>query len=175
VTPRFRFVLMFQRISGHPVPRGLRNFSSPRLSLISNLHRSSMRALTVDALNPAILDVQYAVRGELAIKAEEYRVRLKAGAKDLPFDKVTSTNIGNPQQAGLDQPPITFNRQVSKGVHFGISMRWLFRALRRCSESNFDPFFFFFFFAHAQPFVGGSCCCVVICAGGGVDGMAGTR
>jgi len=67
----------------------------------------------VDALNPAILDVQYAVRGELAIKAEEYRVRLKAGANDLPFDKVTSTNIGNPQQAGLDQPPITFNRQVA--------------------------------------------------------------
>jgi len=72
-----------------------------------------MRGLTVDKLNPAILNVQYAVRGELAIKAEEYRVRLKAGAHDLPFDKVISTNIGNPQQAGLNQPPITFNRQVA--------------------------------------------------------------
>ena len=71
-----------------------------------------MRGLTVEALNPSILNVQYAVRGELAIKAEEYRVRLKAGATDLPFDKVISSNIGNPQQTGLDQPPITFNRQV---------------------------------------------------------------
>lgn len=71
-----------------------------------------MRGLTVEALNPSILNVQYAVRGELAIKAEEYRVRLKGGAKDLPFNKVISSNIGNPQQTGLDQPPITFNRQV---------------------------------------------------------------
>lgn len=72
-----------------------------------------MRGLTVEALNPSILNVQYAVRGELAIKAEEYRVRLKGGAKDLPFNKVISSNIGNPQQTGLDQPPITFNRQVA--------------------------------------------------------------
>jgi alanine transaminase len=72
-----------------------------------------MRGLTVDALNPAILNVQYAVRGELAIKAEEYRVQLKTNvAHDLPFNKVISSNIGNPQQIGLDQPPITFNRQV---------------------------------------------------------------
>lgn len=78
-----------------------------------------MRGLTVDMLNPAILNVQYAVRGELAIKAEEYRVRLKAGAHDLPFDKVISTNIGNPQQAGLDQPPITFNRQVGPATVSG--------------------------------------------------------
>jgi hypothetical protein len=72
-----------------------------------------MRGLSVDALNPAILNVQYAVRGELAIKAEEYRVQLKTNAAhDLPFNKVISTNIGNPQQTGLNQPPITFNRQV---------------------------------------------------------------
>lgn len=74
-----------------------------------------MRALTVDSLNPAVRNVQYAVRGELAIKAEEYRVILKEKGQDsgLPFDRVISSNIGNPQQKGLDQPPITFNRQVS--------------------------------------------------------------
>jgi hypothetical protein len=33
--------------------------------------------LTVDDLNPAVLNVQYAVRGELAIKAEEFREALK--------------------------------------------------------------------------------------------------
>jgi alanine transaminase len=71
-----------------------------------------MRGLTVDALNPAIKNVQYAVRGELAIKAEEYRERLKQGDHSLPFEKVISSNIGNPQQLGLDQAPITFNRQV---------------------------------------------------------------
>ena len=71
-----------------------------------------MRGLTVDALNPAIKNVQYAVRGELAIKAEEYRVRLKQGDHGLPFERVIFSNIGNPQQLGLDQAPITFNRQV---------------------------------------------------------------
>ncbi|EAU84123.1 transaminase [Coprinopsis cinerea okayama7 len=73
-----------------------------------------MRPLTIDSLNPAILKVEYAVRGELAIKAEKYRVQLQD--KDnhgLPFDRVISSNIGNPQQKGLDQPPITFNRQVA--------------------------------------------------------------
>src|SRR6266852_2505689 len=94
------------------VPRGIANFFSFR----SFSSSSNMRGLTVDALNPAILNVQYAVRGELAIKAEEYRVQLKTNAThDLPFNKIISTNIGNPQQTGLDQPPITFNRQVSSG------------------------------------------------------------
>jgi uncharacterized membrane protein YdbT with pleckstrin-like domain len=31
----------------------------------------------------------------------------------LGFDKVVTANIGNPQQKGLDQRPITFWRQVS--------------------------------------------------------------
>lgn len=31
---------------------------------------------------------------------------------DLPFDRVVTANIGNPQQKGLDQRPITFWRQV---------------------------------------------------------------
>ncbi|KAF8740924.1 hypothetical protein AX14_006671 [Amanita brunnescens Koide BX004] len=72
-----------------------------------------MRPLTVDSLNPAVLKVEYAVRGELAIKAEDYRVKLKQGNADLPFDRIISSNIGNPQQKGLDQPPITFIRQVA--------------------------------------------------------------
>ncbi|KAI5885627.1 PLP-dependent transferase [Schizophyllum commune H4-8] len=73
-----------------------------------------MRPLSTSDLNPAILKVEYAVRGELAIKAEEYRKRLALGGEHgLPFDKVISSNIGNPQQKGLDQPPITFIRQVA--------------------------------------------------------------
>jgi hypothetical protein len=116
---------MLQSITGFSVPRGVKiSFRLPiSSSSISSRKNATMRGLTVDALNPAILNVQYAVRGELAIKAEEYRVRLKAGAHDLPFDKVISSNIGNPQQAGLNQPPITFNRQVGPPTISGGSMR----------------------------------------------------
>ncbi|KAJ7050394.1 alanine aminotransferase [Mycena amicta] len=72
-----------------------------------------MRPLTLDALNPQLQEVQYAVRGELAIKAELYRDQLKSGSHTLSFDKIISSNIGNPQQKGLDQPPITFTRQIA--------------------------------------------------------------
>ncbi|KAJ6528625.1 hypothetical protein DFH09DRAFT_830427, partial [Mycena vulgaris] len=59
--------------------------------------------------NPQLLEVQYAVRGELAITAELYSDRLSKGDA-LPFEKLISSNIGNPQQQGLDQPPIAFMR-----------------------------------------------------------------
>ncbi|KAE8353731.1 pyridoxal phosphate-dependent transferase [Aspergillus coremiiformis] len=68
------------------------------------------RYLNVDNINPFVKEAKYAVRGELAVKAEEYRVRLANGDKSLPFDSVIFANIGNPQQ--LDQKPITFFRQV---------------------------------------------------------------
>jgi alanine transaminase len=66
--------------------------------------------LTVDTINPHVVAAKYAVRGELAVKSEEYRAKLAKGDTDLPFDHVISANIGNPQQ--LDQKPITFIRQV---------------------------------------------------------------
>ncbi|KAI0267392.1 transaminase [Gloeopeniophorella convolvens] len=95
------------------LPRVLSRLSLRRPSFHPT-RRVNMSGLHVDALNPAILNVQYAVRGELAIKAEEHRETLKAGGDHgLPFDKIISSNIGNPQQAGLDQPPITFNRQIA--------------------------------------------------------------
>jgi len=72
-----------------------------------------MRPLTADTINPTFHKVEYAVRGELAIKAEILREKLKEPNHGLPFDKVISSNIGNPQQKGLDQPPITFTRQVA--------------------------------------------------------------
>lgn len=98
------------------------------------------RTLNLDTIHQSILSVEYAVRGELAIKADKYAQMLKAkqgggkdtggmksrdtergeesaqedghGEGDLPFDKVVTANIGNPQQRGLDQKPITFWRQV---------------------------------------------------------------
>lgn len=73
------------------------------------------KALTLKTINQAVLEVEYAVRGELAMKADTYSKTLDAGgsdADDLPFDRVVTANIGNPQQRGLDQRPITFWRQV---------------------------------------------------------------
>lgn len=66
--------------------------------------------LTIENINPHVKTAKYAVRGELAVKSEEYRVQLNNGETGLPFSKVISANIGNPQQ--LDQKPITFFRQV---------------------------------------------------------------
>lgn len=83
---------------------------------------SQLRSLNIDNINPHICNAQYAVRGELAIKSEEYRAQLRKqnqsrgpptppeDGSSLPFDKVISANIGNPQQ--LDQKPITFFRQT---------------------------------------------------------------
>ena len=71
---------------------------------------STSRRLNLDTINQNVRAAKYAVRGELAVKAEEYRVRLAKGDKSLPFDSVIFANIGNPQQ--LDQKPITFFRQV---------------------------------------------------------------
>lgn len=73
------------------------------------------KALTLKTINQAVLEVEYAVRGELATKADNYSKTLDAGGADadnLPFDRVVTANIGNPQQRGLDQRPITFWRQV---------------------------------------------------------------
>ena len=73
---------------------------------------STRRVLNIDNINPHVKEAKYAVRGELAIKSEQYRSQLAAGnGNDLPFDRVISANIGNPQQ--LDQKPITFFRQVA--------------------------------------------------------------
>ncbi|OIW24915.1 PLP-dependent transferase [Coniochaeta ligniaria NRRL 30616] len=68
------------------------------------------RKLNYDNINPHVKAAQYAVRGELAVKSEEYRARLAKGDSSLPFKQIISANIGNPQQ--LDQKPITFFRQV---------------------------------------------------------------
>jgi alanine transaminase len=60
-----------------------------------------------------VLEVEYAVRGAVPKKATEYSTKLSSGkGGDLPFDKIVNANIGNPQQSGLDQKPITWWRQV---------------------------------------------------------------
>lgn len=68
------------------------------------------RRLNIDNINPHVREAKYAVRGELAVRSEEFRAALQNGTANLPFKQVISANIGNPQQ--LDQKPLTFFRQV---------------------------------------------------------------
>lgn len=68
------------------------------------------KVLTIESMNNYIKNVEYAVRGRIAIRAEEIRDELDAGQK-FPFKRVVNCNIGNPQQ--LNQKPITFFRQVA--------------------------------------------------------------
>ena len=76
--------------------------------------QSHHKVLTKKSINPAIIAAKYAVRGELAIKSDEFREELRKDEHAkvrLGFDKVISANIGNPQQLG--QKGLTFLRQVS--------------------------------------------------------------
>ncbi|KAI1101758.1 PLP-dependent transferase [Jackrogersella minutella] len=99
-----------------PLPSNSGSFTPPSPSPLSPTpkrlfhHQSAMGRLNLGNINPHIVEAKYAVRGELAVKSEEYRARLKKGDKSLPFSEVISANIGNPQQ--LDQKPITYFRQV---------------------------------------------------------------
>ena len=75
------------------------------------------KSLNINNINPHLKTAKYAVRGELAVRAEKYRTILQKDRpptppeESLPFDSIISANIGNPQQ--LDQKPITFFRQVA--------------------------------------------------------------
>jgi alanine transaminase len=75
---------------------------------------SYKKVLNIDTINPAVREAKYAVRGELAIRANQLEAQLKKeGEAQLPFKDIVHCEIGNPQ--ALDQKPLTFIRQV--GVH----------------------------------------------------------
>ncbi|KAF9361413.1 hypothetical protein BGX26_003546 [Mortierella sp. AD094] len=79
------------------------------------INESSGKILTSANMNPRVRKAEYAVRGELAIKAEKLKVDLANGVT-LPFKRVVPCNIGNPQI--MDQKPITFFRQVASLVEY---------------------------------------------------------
>ncbi|KAM9958137.1 hypothetical protein ACTFIW_013117 [Dictyostelium discoideum] len=74
-------------------------------------HKKSM---TIDNICQNVRNAQYAVRGELVIRAEAISHQLQKqkteGTKTLPFEEIVYCNIGNPQQ--LKQKPLTYFRQV---------------------------------------------------------------
>lgn len=61
-----------------------------------------MKPLDYDQLNENVKKVQYAVRGELYLRASELQKQGK---------KIIFTNVGNPHALG--QKPLTFPRQVT--------------------------------------------------------------
>ncbi|CAG8545973.1 1232_t:CDS:2 [Paraglomus occultum] len=70
-----------------------------------------------DNINPHVRRVKYAVRGALAIRAEDLKTAIaKHGRNGFTFKKVVNCNIGNPQQ--LEQKPITFFRQVASLIDY---------------------------------------------------------
>lgn len=71
-------------------------------SAIANTNSRDGKVMHPDLLNAQVLKTQYAVRGELYLRAEELR---KAG-KEIIF-----TNVGNPHALGAK--PMTFPRQVA--------------------------------------------------------------
>ncbi|CAI0419317.1 unnamed protein product [Linum tenue] len=66
--------------------------------------------VTVQSINPKVLQCEYAVRGEIVNLAQRLQEELKANPGSLPFDEILYCNIGNPQSLG--QLPITFFREV---------------------------------------------------------------
>ncbi|KAK9234012.1 pyridoxal phosphate-dependent transferase [Lipomyces kononenkoae] len=74
------------------------------------------KAITLDTMNQHLRCADYAVRGRLAIRAEELRKQLSNGDMSLPFDEIVNANIANPQ--AMDQKPITFFRQVLSLVQY---------------------------------------------------------
>ncbi|GFO15385.1 alanine aminotransferase 2 [Plakobranchus ocellatus] len=65
--------------------------------------------LTMDTLNPNVIELQYAVRGPIVARATEIENEIKTGTKK-PFAKVVKANIGDCHATG--QKPLTFIRQV---------------------------------------------------------------
>lgn len=74
---------------------------------------ASKHFLTLQNMNKAVIQAEYAVRGTMSIRAGKIQQELKEG-KSFPFKEITECNIGNPQVFG--QPPFSFNRQVLSAV-----------------------------------------------------------
>jgi len=74
--------------------------SSVQLAPVHELNR---------ALNRQLVEMKYAVRGQVVMKAGEVMRRINDG-EDLGFKELIPCNIGNPQ--AVKQRPITFGRQV---------------------------------------------------------------
>ncbi|XP_026438660.1 alanine aminotransferase 2-like [Papaver somniferum] len=67
-------------------------------------------SVTIDSINPKVLQCEYAVRGAIVNQAQKLQEEIKENPGSHPFDEILYCNIGNPQSLG--QQPITFFREV---------------------------------------------------------------
>jgi len=78
------------------------------------------KILSNASISPRVVKAEYAVRGELVIRAENIAKQLakdkQTGQKTLPFEEIIFCNIGNPQSLG--QQPLTFFRQLLALVEY---------------------------------------------------------
>ncbi|CDW58192.1 alanine aminotransferase [Trichuris trichiura] len=88
---------------------GKRNSQSQTGPADSMSASPSRKLLTMRELNPRIIEMQYAVRGPLVIRAAEIEKELKQNVKK-PFKSVIRVNIGDAH--AMQQHSITFIRQV---------------------------------------------------------------
>ncbi|KAI0982991.1 hypothetical protein GJ496_008434 [Pomphorhynchus laevis] len=96
------------------------NYKLPKILLKAQYTtcRSSIRvrclamqsSLSINNMNPALKNVEYAVRGPILIRANEIQEELNKGNKSFPFSKVIKANIGDCHATGGRY--ITFIRQV---------------------------------------------------------------
>ncbi|KAK8795715.1 hypothetical protein WA158_000371 [Blastocystis sp. Blastoise] len=74
------------------------------------LCRSMGTRFNIKSVNPNVIASEYAVRGEIIIRANEIEDKIRRGQK-FPFgDKLIYCNVGNPQC--MKQKPITFLREL---------------------------------------------------------------
>lgn len=103
----FVFIIQCFYLLTHSGQSGRTKCDAPRKKSFKPPHGEP---LTIETVNNNVLNVDYAVRGEVLIKANEIEEQLSRGNHKYPFDKVIKCNIGNPQALG--QKPITFFRRV---------------------------------------------------------------
>jgi alanine transaminase len=69
----------------------------------------NQRTLNIKNMNQAVVNMQYAVRGPVVLRAGQIENEIERGTKK-PFGKVIRANIGDCHATG--QKPITFLRQL---------------------------------------------------------------
>ncbi|KAI3997871.1 hypothetical protein MKX01_000005 [Papaver californicum] len=87
-------------------------FTNPFLSNTTyySTNMSYPNSVTIDSINPKVLQCEYAVRGAIVNQAQHLQKEIKENPGSHPFDEILYCNIGNPQSLG--QQPITFFREV---------------------------------------------------------------
>ncbi|KAH1066320.1 hypothetical protein J1N35_031307 [Gossypium stocksii] len=87
--------------------------SSPAADSPSSSSSSSStmaHPVSLNTINPKVIECEYAVRGEIVTLAQKLQEEIQTKPDAHPFEEILYCNIGNPQSLG--QQPITFFREV---------------------------------------------------------------